>query len=183
VDLSIQRLATGALGLHLLLLHTDRHKSRRGPVPADSRRLTKHQVLAGTVCCSVVTGCGLSAVSACTRTWNGAGSRTRTVDPLITKGMHRRIRDLSLRWGNPLPSRDKARLAATVRNRKSLVSEALMRQSVEHSARTLSARTRAEGRSNVEFRRISLQAIAHGVSITCPQKTPLGSSLLRTCLP
>jgi Arm DNA-binding domain len=71
-------------------------------------------------------------------------------------------------------SRNKARLAATVRDKKSLVLKALMRQSPDRSATVLSVETRAEGCSDVEFRRISLQAIAPGVSTTCPQNPMRG---------
>ena len=69
-----------------------------------------------------------------------------------------------------------ARQGATVRDKKSLVLKALMRQSPDRSATVLSVETRAEGCSDVEFRRISLQAIARGVSTTCPQNPMRGSS-------
>jgi integrase len=67
------------------------------------------------------------------------------------------------------------RLFAT---RKSLVLEALARQSLEHCATAVSSQSRAERCSNVEFRRISLQAIARGVSTSCPQNPVPGSSPL-----
>jgi len=42
-------------------------------------------------------------------------------------------------------------------------------------------RTRAEGCSDVEFRRISMQAIARGVSTTCPENPMRGSSHTYVC--
>jgi hypothetical protein len=74
-----------------------------------------------------------------------------------------------------------ARQGATVRDKKSLVLKALMRQSPDRSATVLSVEARAEGWSDVEFRRISLQAIARGVSTTCLQNPMRGSSHSYIC--